>query len=271
MSGSRIGQYSSMPEINRNIVVRHNRQCQQVFFIFTGVGGQLLRMSPLEFLRESGLTNRNIIVFRDPHVRGYRQGISEDIPDLPALYRWQREFCETHPHIREVYCVGVSAGAAPAILAGHHLEAKTVWSFSARSPSGRWRARNPGSHPARPAGRRQSARRQLQELAMRLRKISNTTARERYRPSMLDLQLIDDAAATISQHNDVTEYRLYYSSTNQTDARIHGRLAGCPGVQSFPVVPPPDSPGRFWPGWDHLVLQILREKGQLGELFPPFA
>ena len=253
----------------QNIVTSTTEQCCQLFFIFTGVGGQLLLMSPVEFLQKTDLAKRNFVIFKDPRQLGYRQGISAEISDLNALVDWQRQFLLDHPYIREVYCIGVSAGAIPAMISGHRLGVDTVWSFSARSPSARWREKYGSAQPAK-VGVKPWLRDRLRNTAMRLRKLTNTPARESLVESMLDIEMMKDAADELSEHNGQTEYRLFYSSTNVTDIFVHNLLSACPGVTSFPITPPPDSPDRFRPGWDHMILPILNHKGELGRLFPPF-
>ncbi len=252
----------------QNIITCTRQECSQLFFIFTGVGGQLLRMSPFEFLQKTDLAKRNFVIFRDPHVAGYRRGISPEIPDLEALYGWQQQFILDHPHIGDVYCIGVSAGAIPAMTAGHRLGVKTVWSFSARTPSDRWRARHAGPRVQR-TGLGTRFRERLKKGLIQIRTLTNTPARERFAISMIDRQMISEAATQLSCPNGRTEYRLYYAPSNPTDTYVHDCLADCPGVSSFPVQPPPDYPGRFQPAWDHMILPILNQQGRLGQLFPP--
>lgn len=254
----------------QNIVTSTTEQCSQLFFVFTGVGGRLLLMSPFEFLQNSDLAKRNFVIFKDPRQLGYRQGISAEIPDLNSLYNWQQKFVLDHPFIQEVYCIGVSAGAIPAMIAGHRLGVNTVWSFSARSPSARWREKY-GSARGPNIGVKPWLKEQLRNTAMRLRKLTNTAARERLVKSMIDVEMINDAVAELSAHNGKTEYRLYYANTNPTDIFVHKLMAECPGVTSLPISPPFDSPDRFRPGWDHMILPILNQQGELGQLFPPFA
>lgn len=254
----------------QNIVTSTRKECSQLYFIFTGVGGQLLLMSPFEFLQKTDLATRNFVVFKDPHLAGYQRGLSRGIPDLESLYDWQRRFILEHPHISDVFCIGVSAGAIPAITAGHRLGAKTVWSFSARSPSDRWRTRYGGPQSQR-TGIRPWLRGQLKKRAVQLRKLTNRTAQEKFAISMIDVELINKAAAQLGCSNGQTEYRLYYCPSNLTDAFVHSCLANCPAVSSHPVQPPSDYPDRFQPAWDHMILQILNQQGRLGQLFPPSA
>jgi hypothetical protein len=255
---------------HQNIVTSTTEQCSQLFFVFTGLGGRLLLMSPFEFLQQTGLAKRNFVIFKDPLQLGYRQGISAQIPNLDALHDWQREFIRERPYIRDVYCIGVSAGAIPAMISGHRLRVNTVWSFSARSPSRLWTKKYGSARPQN-SGVKPWLRQKLKNASMRLRKMTNRPARERFDKSLIDVEFINDSAVELSQHNGKTEYRLLYADTNATDIFVHQLLAECPGVTSLPVSPPSDSPDRFRPGWDHMLLPILHQQGGLGQLFPPFA
>jgi hypothetical protein len=254
----------------QNIVTSTTEHCSQLFFVFTGVGGRLLRMSPFEFLQETNLAKRNFVIFKDPRQFGYRQGISAEIPNLDAMHDWQRKFVLQRPHIRDVYCIGVSAGAIPAMLAGHRLRVNTVWSFSARSPSARWRKKYGNAH-LQNSTVKPWLKEKLKDTAMQLRKLTNRPARERFDKSLIDLDFINDAVIDLSEHNRKTEYRLLYANTNPTDVFVHNLLANCPGVTPLPISPPSDCPDRFRPGWDHMILPILHRQGGLGQLFPAFA
>lgn len=229
----------------------------------------MLRMSPFEFLRQSGLASRNLILLRDPYQAGYRRGVSERISSMDQLGESLQHRLEDYPHVKEVYCVGVSAGAMPAMLIGHRLRAITVWSFSARSPSDLWTQRH-GHGAAKKSRWSKKLKQRLASLAIRWRRFTNRTATEPFEPAMVDLDLVRRTAEQLAEHNGTTEYRLYYSTSNETDVRIHQLLADCPGVKSCPVDPPRDYPERFQPSWDHMILPILFAQGKLKDVFPAF-
>ena len=257
-------------EANENIVIYTRKNCSQLFLIFTGMGGQMLLMSPFDFLRDSGLATRNLMIFRDPQQLGYIRGISDDIPSLDSLGDLLERFLANHPHIEEVYCIGVSAGAIAAMLLGHRLRARTVWSFSARSPSELWKQRY-GSQSGREPTFKQKVKRRLRVANEKCRRLLNIEAKERLNESLIDVDSIRQAARDLMQPNGCSEYRLFYATSNPTDTFIHQQFVDCPGVVSFPVVPPNSYTDRYKPGWDHMILPILQSEGKLGELFPAFA
>jgi len=253
-----------------NMVTSTRKNCSQMFFIFTGAFQNVAGMSPLDFLQQTGLANRNFIVFRDPYRVAFRRGISEEVSDFPALLAWQRRYLEDLPHVNELYCLGVSAGGIPAILSGHHHGAKTVWSFGARPPVEDWAAEYDRQ---KTSGASFGGRLQLygKKLARRLRMLTKTPAKAPFRTGFVDTDLVKKAAEDLKSSNGKTEYRLYYMESNLTDTYVHGFLKDAPGALSLPIEAPPDYPHMYEPGWDHLVLPVLKAKGDLRDLFPPFA
>ena len=253
-----------------NMVTSTRKNCSQMFFIYTGAFQNVAGMSPLDFLQQTGLANRNFIVFRDPYRVAFRRGISEEVNDFPALLDWQTQYLADLPHVKEIYCLGVSAGGIPAILSGHHHEAKTVWSFGARPPVEDWATEYDRQ---KTRGDTLLGRVQLygKKLARKLRMLTKTPAKAPFRIGVVDTELIKRAAEDLKAANGKTEYRLYYIPSNLTDVYVHGFLKDSPGAVSMPIEPPPDYPHMYEPGWDHLVLPVLKAKGDLKDLFPPFA
>ena len=263
--------------VQPNIVTSTRPDCSQLFFVFTGIIQKVLGLPPLDFLQKARLANRNFVVLKDPSKRGFRCGVSDEIPDLESLFDWQRNYVLGLSHVREVYCIGVSAGAIPAIMAGHYLGAEGVWAFSGRPPSEKW------TRQQAPAGFVRNIisknTRYLRDYARRYRVITSKAlanaieipADTKLDMSMIDSHLIDQAVAKLNNHNGKTEYRLYYVPSNAPDAYVNQRLADCPGTVSVPVHPPADYPHIHETSWDHNVLSVLNAKGSLSELFPPFA
>lgn len=253
-----------------NIVASTRENCSQMFFIFTGAFQNVAGMSPLDFLQKTGLANRNFIVFRDPYRMAFRRGISDEVPDFPTLLGWQRQYLEGLPHVRDVYSLGVSAGAIPAMLSGHHLAARTVWSFGARPPIEQWAAEY-DKQKAKDGSLGAFLQRCWQKFARRVRMLTKTPAKAPFRKNFLDVDLVKNAAEMLKNSNGKTEYRLYYIPSNLTDSFVHELLEDTPGAVSLPIEAPPDYPHMYDPGWDHLVLPVLKAKGELKDLFPPFA
>lgn len=247
-----------------NVATSTRADCCQLFFIFSGLMRKIGGLSPLDFLNEACLSDRNVVMFRDPYKTGYRRGLSEQIADLDALVNWQHEYCRTLPHVRDVYCVGVSGGALPAMYAGYHLKAKGVWSFGARPPAPEiW-----GLDPEALLFKQHSLRR---EQGLARGNPHNETALDPFEECMLDTAIIDTVRNLLSTPNGITEYRLYYSPSNKCDTLVHDVLSDLPGTISCPVTASPDYPYAKGPNWDHKVLPILHHQQALPTLFPPLA
>ena len=116
-----------------NHVMHVREKCSQLFFLYPGVQMAMAGMKPLEFIQASGLGNRNLVLFRD--IFKVYMHRSENGDTLRALRDVERNCRDRMPHVREVYCIGVSAGALPAILGGCHVDADAVWCFGPRPPS----------------------------------------------------------------------------------------------------------------------------------------
>jgi hypothetical protein len=252
-----------------NIVISSREECAQLFYIFTGLYQTVPGLSAMEFLQKTGLANRNFVIFRDPTGSGFKRGVSDEIPDFRSLLKWQHEHRKRLNHVRETYCIGVSAGGIPAIRSGHSLGAATVWCFGARPPSQMVTDR----YVARP-GRRNSARR----IRSRLRGVgrqfarwgARAPARSPLKKERIDIELIDQTVVELKSYNGATEYRLYYVPSNANDSYVHDRLIDCPGMASYPVQPSPRYQGVYRKHWDHLVLSVIKDNGDLADLFPVF-
>jgi len=224
-------------------VKRARGDCSQLFFIYQGFNDRLM-MPAMQFLKETGLLDRNLVMFRDIHKQFYLKGLSDSIADLASMVSWQEECVRSLPHVRESYCVGTSMGAFASIVGGHLLKVKTVWAFGLTRlfivPSER------GIEvPLPPVV--------MENIPLRAR-VSRAIRRLRIRRPYLHL------AELLAQGNGVTEYRLFYNRDYRRDSAVAKALAGCPGVRLFPL-----------DGKDHNVVASLVRDGALPHLFPPLA
>ena len=112
-----------------NYVVRRNDDCAQLFIFFKGIGDGLM-MSPLEFLVETRVHDRNLVLLRDPHRSNYRLGLEPEPTNFQSVIDRLRETIDSLREIREIHVIGTSAGAFPAILAGLELRARTVYALA---------------------------------------------------------------------------------------------------------------------------------------------
>jgi hypothetical protein len=235
-----------------NIITITRTDCSQLFFIYTGLRLRVGGVPALDFLKKSGLANRNIVLARDPHKAGFRLGISESIPDLHSLVDWQAEVRHELSHVSQVYCIGNSAGGLAAIVAGHQLEAATVWSFGTRPPPKRRWLYPPGKNQQESYARHPYSARLPESRSDPDSKFS----------ARLDTAGLNEAMERLSNSNGTTEYRLYYVPSNEPDSFVHRHLSKCPGTVSCPIEP--------MPGWsEHMILSILDARDELPSLFPP--
>ena len=120
------------------VICMRRPSCAQLMVIyggmdaFLGTQGTVNDMSPLDFLKASGLFGRNLAWIRDPYGENFQRGVSEELPDVETLAQWTREYTRSLPHVREVHAVGYSSGAYGAMLFGHLCQMQSVWAFSPR-------------------------------------------------------------------------------------------------------------------------------------------
>jgi hypothetical protein len=164
--------------------------------LYAGRAGKL-GLPAFEFIRATGLHDRNILMFRDVDGADYRRGLSPDVPTMAAFIDWQMTQRSKHfPHVTETYCVGTSAGAFAAIASGYFLRVRTVWAFGPPRCCVATVHRDPDAD----------------EVSRRCW----------------------DLRELLSDGNNVTEYRIYYCEDYQPDREVAAELAGCPGVSLFP-------------------------------------
>jgi hypothetical protein len=247
-----------------NHVMHVRKNCSQLFFLYPGVKMDMAAMKPLEFIQASGLGNRNLVLFRD--IFKIYMHRSENGDMLRALRDVERSCRDRMPHVREVFCIGFSAGALPAIFGGCHVDADAVWCFGPRPPS---RSGVPSGGRLRHMPR--FVRRAIKNGRAAVRKLLNAPYHSRLDESRLDIDLINEVVGCLKSHQGKTQVRLFYAPSNEPDAFVTRRICVAPRTQAYAVEPPRDYPRRFRSmGWDHMIPPILKEKGQLATLFPPF-
>ncbi len=254
-------------------------ECPQLFFLFTG-NAENLQLHPMDFMRKTGIADRNIVIVRDAHQAGYRKGVSKEVDSLDAIVQWQRELLSHRfPHVREVFCAGSSGGGGPAIYTGHHLEAKAVWSFAGRLP-------RPSIAAAGLIAKTEFLRRVLgrdhvgpmtRDESERFWKAVQTPEVRQMRwdlgenpDTVLDRDFLAQLVGLLREKSTATHYHLYYAVTNCLDEVTAEAFRGCPGVTIHPIMDL--SPERMFAAViltdpDHLVIMILDRMNKLSPVF----
>jgi hypothetical protein len=109
------------------------RQCAQLFVVFAGRRDTDETFGSAQFLEQSGLGGRNLILLRDPFDENFARGVGRGIDSVAALAEWLLAARQDLAHVRRVYCLGHSSGGAAALLFGHLVGADVVFAFSPRS------------------------------------------------------------------------------------------------------------------------------------------
>lgn len=97
---------------------------------------------------------------------------------------------------------------------------------------------------------------------------------------ILDVEYLLECVAILKQWNGVTDHLIYYVPDDSCDAQVAEYLKQCPGVTLLPV-PSWDPPQPAWtfsrwipPMWwvcrNHLIVELLHQRGELHRLFPNF-
>jgi len=124
---------------SKAVVHMERRSCAQLVFCYGGLDaflgsqGMVSGMSPLEFMRLSGLFGRNLTWIRDPYGDDFMRGTGPDIADAQALAAWTRDYAQSLPQVREVHAIGYSSGSYGALMFGHLCRMQSVWAFSPRT------------------------------------------------------------------------------------------------------------------------------------------
>jgi hypothetical protein len=105
------------------------QDCAQLFILYTGMAGRMM-IPPMQFIQETRLIDRNLVIIRDLNQCCYQRGISPALPTMHQFLSWQQELVQKFRHVSEVYCIGSSGGAYASLLSGHFLKASKVWAFA---------------------------------------------------------------------------------------------------------------------------------------------
>lgn len=176
-------------------ITRFVEDSSQMVYLYQGVANRLF-LRPLEFIRLSGASSRNIAMFRDFGMSHFHSHIHPDWPNIEAAIANQQRIFDSCTQASELYCVGTSLGAFSAILFGHYLKADIVYAFA--SPS-----------------------------LMSDTVLENTSGD--VPPAHRDLALL------LSEWNGRTRYRMYYCEDFAMDREAAERIAHCPGVELVPL------------------------------------
>jgi hypothetical protein len=180
---------------NAVCITRFVEDSSQMVYLYQGIANMFF-LRPLEFIRLSGASSRNIAMFRDFSSSYFHNYIHPDWPGIEAAIANQRRIFDSCPQASELYCVGTSMGAFSAILFGHYLKADIVYAFAAQS------------------------------------RISDTLLADisgDVPPAHRDLALL------LSEWNGRTRYRMYYCKDFAMDREAAEGIAHCPGVELVPL------------------------------------
>lgn len=266
-------------EFSLNIVRPESTQLVFVFF-----GARVPQsLDALQFMRDSGIGERNVVFVEDPYHGCYLRGLSEAFPEFDGVVAWQRQLlAATYPHVNEVFCFGVSAGAAVAMHSACRLGARAAWAFGARLVKlGVLDARDRAMREVytEVIGRPTLNQATPEERARLLDAFQQPDlSRRRWdmtgNPDLIvDHDAVRRLVETVRSCQQTTTLHLHYASINTIDRRFAEAFRDCPQVQLHPVDLPPgstyDDDFRFEdPG--HNVLLILNRMGLLTKLFKPY-
>ena len=208
-----------------------NPACAQVFIFFKGAANALM-MPPMQFLMHSRVDDRNIIFLQDPYRAQYQLGIRPRPGTFGDLVDLLGGIIDDMPGVNEIYTVGTSTGGYAALAAGHYLQAKAAYAFSAINT--RLNANN--------------IRTRYEKFAV-MSGGGKTPAFD----AEFDLQVL------LANDAERTDYHLFFKEQNFIDQRAASRLAELPHVSLRPL-----------PGMSHNVANSLADNQQLGELFHEF-
>jgi len=167
--------------------------CAQLFVLYTGMAGRMM-IPAMQFIEETKIVDRNLIIVRDLQHCCYQRGVSPNVPSVQSFLSWQQSLLQKKElsHVREVYCVGSSGGAYAAMLSGHFLKAAKVWAFAPPVP------------------------------VLTGERVSYVD------PEFADLSKV------LTSDNETTKYRVYYNESMEFDRTAAQRLQGLPGVELLP-------------------------------------
>lgn len=255
----------------------------QLLFLFTG-NKEGMTLPPMDFIRKTGIGNRNIVIFRDPHHSCYLKGLCDEYGSMDGIVAWQKEkLADRFSHVREIYCVGTSGGGGPAIYTAYHLRARAAWSFGgriARLGKIQERDRHREDFHLETLGRKIPGRMTPEERARISMALEQPEVRELRRnlteipEKILDLEWIDRLAGRIRTDPVPTDFHLYYAPTNDVDRTFAEAFRDLPRACLHPVTPSwgdsPPPPRASLGAADHLVVNMLDSMGGLSAIFAPY-
>jgi hypothetical protein len=156
-----------------------------------------MMMDPMQFLRESRITDRNLIMVTDRARQFYQQGLSPAIADIPSMMAWLRKCVKDMPHVTDVMCIGSSSGAYAAILGGYLLGAREVLAFAPPTD------------------------------------LATVSSDQGLNVTLIDPRY-SDLQRLLRASNGVTKYKIYYNESSEYDRDAALRLQDCDGVSLHP-------------------------------------
>ena len=272
-----------MPHEPDNAMCYVRPDSDQLFFLFTGLG-EGLNIHPLDFIRQTGIGSRNIVIFHDPHRACYREGISKEYDSLDGIVRWQRErLADRFAHVREVFCAGSSGGAFPAIYTGYRLGAKAAWSFAGcvAMPSVIAERERTSIEISRKVTGRSRLGKLTEDERARLAQTMDQPEMRQLRQNLcenpdmvLDWERINHFVGLLRDTPNATQLHLYYVPTNPLDRPFAEAFRGCPQVTIHPLTDPrgeePAPKHLVFYRIDHEVVVILQYTGNLPGVFSSY-
>lgn len=257
-------------------------ESHQLFFLFVGVW-EPLTIHTLDFMRNAAIGDRNMVILKDPYgVHCYWRGLSDEYSSLDGIVRWQQEQLATRfPHVREVFCVGTSAGASAALHTACRLRARAAWSLAGRVAR------------ADVLQQRERVASELYQTTLGRPALGLPTPEERAAleqafgtPEVRALrwQLTGNPATVVAQEqvaalvdvvrgcNAGTDFHFYYATTNAIDRQFAETFRCCPRAALYPITPPPSdgSTDIVFRDPDHGIVAILHKMGRLGSVFSAY-
>lgn len=120
------------PAPNDGVTALYRPDCKQLFVVFQGGVGSLM-MRPAEFISESGLIDRNLVMFRNRRLTWFLHDVAANLPDADAVVDYVNGMRKMM-RATELYCLGTCMGAWAALYFGHRLKCDTVWAFAPAPP-----------------------------------------------------------------------------------------------------------------------------------------
>lgn len=250
------------------LIVRRPESPRLVLF-FSGRGLRFPLGKPLEFLRNSGIDDQNVVFLWDSRDTGFVHGCSERIDGFDALLAWLDDLRAPFTHVREIVCVGISSGALASMAAAEHLRAARSVAFGPRHHPLALSTLPERGTPIRLT----TLDRALQAAyagECHVRRLIGLPGREWFPPALVHAALED--AVPIAKRvgrSRATIHHVYYVPSNVPDRTFIAflRRHGIPFVEH--AVQPAPGYSKRAPGWDHNVVHILVTAGRLRETMAP--